>query len=65
MSAIPLVAAPTEAELEFDRQIDALAQTGMAERSIWPTAASAPGSSRCGTSCPMSAATGTESRSSS
>ena len=31
MSALPLIAAPTEAELEFDRQVDALAQTGMAE----------------------------------
>ena len=32
MSAIPLVAVPTEADLEFDRQIDALAQTGLTER---------------------------------
>ena len=32
MSAIPLVAVPTEADLEFDRQIDAFAQTGLAER---------------------------------
>jgi hypothetical protein len=32
MSALPLAAAPTEAELEFDRQIDALAQTGLPER---------------------------------
>ncbi len=29
MSALPLVAAPTEAELEFDRQVDALALTGL------------------------------------
>lgn len=32
MSASPLIAAPTEAELEFDRQVDALAQTGLPER---------------------------------
>jgi hypothetical protein len=32
MSALPLAAAPTEVELEFDRQIDALAQTGLPER---------------------------------
>jgi hypothetical protein len=32
MSALPLVAAPTEAELEFDRQVDALAQTGLPDR---------------------------------
>ena len=32
MSALPLVAAPTEAELEFDRQVDALVQTGLPER---------------------------------
>jgi hypothetical protein len=31
MSALPLVAAPTETELEFDRQVDALAQTGLPE----------------------------------
>jgi hypothetical protein len=31
MSALPLTAAPTEAELEFDRQVDALAQTGLPE----------------------------------
>ena len=31
MTALPLVAAPTEAELEFDRQVDALAQTGLPE----------------------------------
>jgi hypothetical protein len=29
MSALPLVAAPTEAEIEFDRQVDALVQTGL------------------------------------
>lgn len=29
MSVLPPAAAPTEAELEFDRQVDALAQTGM------------------------------------
>jgi Family of unknown function (DUF5701) len=32
MSALPLTAVPTEAELEFDRQVDALAQTGLPER---------------------------------
>ena len=32
MSALPLAAVPTEAELEFDRQIDALVQTGLPER---------------------------------
>src|SRR5829696_5809523 len=32
MSALPLTAVPTEAELEFDRQIDALVQTGLPER---------------------------------
>ena len=32
MSALPLVAAPTRAELEFDRQVDALVQTGLPER---------------------------------
>ena len=32
MSAIPLVAVPTEADLEFDRQVDALAPTGLSER---------------------------------
>jgi hypothetical protein len=32
MSALPLVAVPTEAELEFDRQIDALVQTDLPER---------------------------------
>ena len=32
MSALPLTAVPTEAELEFDRQVDALAQTGLSER---------------------------------
>ncbi len=32
MSAVPLTAVPTTAELEFDRQVDALAQTGLAER---------------------------------
>ena len=32
MAASPLIAAPTEAELEFDRQVDALAQTGLPER---------------------------------
>ena len=32
MSALPLVAAPTEAELEFDRQVDALVQTGLPEQ---------------------------------
>ena len=31
MSALPLVAVPTEAELEFDRQIDALVTTGLPE----------------------------------
>ena len=31
MTALPLVAAPTDAELEFDRQVDALAQTGLPE----------------------------------
>ena len=29
MSALPLVAVPTEAELEFDRQVDALVTTGL------------------------------------
>ncbi len=29
MSALPLVAVPTEAELEFDRQVEALVQTGL------------------------------------
>ena len=29
MMALPVAACPTEAELEFDRQIDALAQTGL------------------------------------
>jgi hypothetical protein len=29
MSALPLAACPTEAELEFDRQVDALALTGL------------------------------------
>jgi hypothetical protein len=32
MSAFPLTAVPTTAELEFDRQVDALAQTGLPER---------------------------------
>jgi hypothetical protein len=32
MSALPLVAVPTEAELEFDRQVEALVQTGLPER---------------------------------
>lgn len=32
MSALPLVAVPTEAELEFDRQVQALSQTGLPER---------------------------------
>lgn len=32
MSVQPLVAVPTEAELEFDRQVDALVQTGLPER---------------------------------
>jgi hypothetical protein len=31
MSALPLVAVPTEAELEFDRQVDALVTTGLPE----------------------------------
>jgi hypothetical protein len=31
MSALPLVAVPTEAELEFDRQVEALVQTGLPE----------------------------------
>jgi hypothetical protein len=31
MSALPLVATPTQAQLEFDRQVDALAQTGLPE----------------------------------
>jgi hypothetical protein len=31
MSALPLVAVPTEAELEFDRQIDSLVATGLPE----------------------------------
>ncbi len=31
MSALPLTAVPTEAELEFDRQVDALVQTGLPE----------------------------------
>jgi hypothetical protein len=32
MSALPLTAVPTEVELEFDRQVDALVQTGLPER---------------------------------
>jgi hypothetical protein len=32
MAVLPLVAAPTEAELEFDRQVDALVQTGLPEQ---------------------------------
>jgi hypothetical protein len=31
MSALPLVAVPTEAELEFDRQVDCLVATGLPE----------------------------------
>ena len=31
MSALPLVAVPTEAELEFDRQVDCLVTTGLPE----------------------------------
>jgi hypothetical protein len=31
MSALPLVAVPTEAEVEFDRQVDALVTTGLPE----------------------------------
>ena len=31
MSALPLVAVPTEAELEFDRQVDCLVSTGLPE----------------------------------
>jgi hypothetical protein len=31
MSALPLAACPTEAELEFDRQVDALLLTGLAD----------------------------------
>jgi hypothetical protein len=31
MTALPVAACPTEAELEFDRQIDALAMTGLPE----------------------------------
>ena len=31
MTALPLAACPTEAELEFDRQVDALAMTGLPE----------------------------------
>jgi hypothetical protein len=31
MSALPLVAVPTEAELEFDRQVDSLVTTGLPE----------------------------------
>jgi hypothetical protein len=31
MSALPLVAVPTEAELEFDRQVEALVTTGLPE----------------------------------
>jgi hypothetical protein len=31
MSAVPVAACPTEAELEFDRQIDALVKTGLPE----------------------------------
>lgn len=31
MSALPLAACPTESELEFDRQVDALAMAGLAE----------------------------------
>jgi hypothetical protein len=31
MTALPVAACPTEAELEFDRQIDALVTTGLAE----------------------------------
>ena len=31
MSALPLVAVPTETELEFDRQVDALVATGLPE----------------------------------
>src|SRR5688500_12932523 len=31
MSALPLVAVPTETELEFDRQVDALVSTGLPE----------------------------------
>ncbi len=31
MSALPLVAVPTETELEFDRQVDALVTTGLPE----------------------------------
>jgi hypothetical protein len=32
MSALPVAACPTEAELEFDRQVDALVQAGLPER---------------------------------
>ena len=32
MTALPVAACPTEAELEFDRQVDALAMTGLPER---------------------------------
>ena len=49
MSALPLVAVPTEAELEFDRQVDALVTTGLPEHSTCPRRASAPGWSRCAT----------------
>jgi len=31
VSSLPVAASPTEAELEFDRQVDALAQTGLPE----------------------------------
>src|SRR3954447_24400246 len=31
MTALPVAACPTEAELEFDRQVDALALTGLPE----------------------------------
>ena len=37
MTALPVAACPTEAELEFDRQVDALAMTGLPERSTWPS----------------------------
>ena len=42
MTALPVAACPTEAELEFDRQVDALAMTGLPEALDLAESASAP-----------------------
>ena len=53
MTALPVAACPTEAELEFDRQVDALVMAGLPEAlDLAERRASGPRWSRCATCCP-------------